>query len=288
MTGKGWLMLITLAERCIGTAHIKQNKPLQDYAAATSDRLKSYAYAFVADGHGGDKYIRSSKGSEIAVHCAVDSINGVLKEILWDVGKKKRSLIEKNLKLICIKTSLKWKEAVIKHYSENPLSIEETELLESLNITLPLQEGDIATLYGSTLLAAIYIEYLNFWFAIQIGDGKCAVIKKDNTVEFPVELENDKLGFGVTTSLCNKDAANEFRFAYGFEKINGITVMSDGLADSFDSEKLPSFLLNISDNIVIDTIKTSNELKEFMPKLSEQGSGDDISLAGIFTKRRIQ
>ena len=80
--------------------------------------------------------------------------------------------------------------------------------MESLNITLPLQEGDIATLYGSTLLAAIYIEYLNFWFAIQIGDGKCAVIKKDNAVEFPVELENDKLGFGVTTSLCNKDAAN--------------------------------------------------------------------------------
>ena len=281
-------MLITLAERCIGTAHIKQNKPLQDYAAATSDRLRSYAYALVADGHGGDKYIRSGKGAEIAVHCAVDSINGVLKEILWDVGKKKRSLIEKNLKLICIKTSLKWKEAVIKHQSENPLSIEETELLESLNITLPLQEGDIATLYGSTLLAAIYIEYLNFWFAIQIGDGKCAVIKKDNAVEFPVELENDKLGFGVTTSLCNKDAANEFRFAYGFEKINGITVMSDGLADSFDSEKLPSFLLNINDNIIIDSEKTSNELKEFMPKLSEQGSGDDISLAGIFTKRRIQ
>lgn len=86
-------MLITLAERCIGTAHIKQNKPLQDYAAATSDRLRSYAYALVADGHGGDKYIRSGKGAEIAVHCAVDSINGVLKEILWDVGKKKRSLI---------------------------------------------------------------------------------------------------------------------------------------------------------------------------------------------------
>lgn len=277
-------MLITLAERCIGTAHIKQNKPLQDFAATTSDRLRSYAYALVADGHGGDKYIRSGKGAEIAVHCAVDSINGVLKEILWDVGKKKRSLIEKNLKLICIKTSLKWKEAVIKHYSENPLSKEETELLEFLNITLPLQEDDIATLYGSTLLAAIYIEYLNFWFAIQIGDGKCAVIKKDNTVE----LENDKLGFGVTTSLCNKDVANEFRFAYGFEKINGIAVMSDGLADSFDSEKLPSFLLNINDNIVIDSEKTSNELKEFMPKLSEQGSGDDISLAGIFTKRRIQ
>ena len=86
-------MLITMAERCIGSSHIKQNKPLQDYAAATSDRLRSYAYALVADGHGGDKYIRSAKGSELAVRCAVDSINGVLKEILWDVTKKKKQNI---------------------------------------------------------------------------------------------------------------------------------------------------------------------------------------------------
>ena len=36
------------------------------------------------------------------------------------------------------------------------------------------------------------------------------------------------------------------------------------------------------------TEKTIAELKEFMPKLSEQGSGDDISIAGIFSKRRMQ
>ena len=280
-------MLITMAERCIGSSHIKQNKHLQDYAAATSDRLRSYAYALVADGHGGDKYIRSAKGSELAVRCAVDSINGVLKEILWDVTKKKQNLIEKNLKLICIKTSLSWKDAVIADYKANPLKEEEKQFCETLNLEVPATDDDIPVLYGSTLLAAVYLEHLNFWFTIQIGDGKCAVIKNDLSVIFPEELENEKLGFGVTTSLCNKEAANEFRFAYGFEKIAGITVMSDGLADSFDNEKLPGFLSNVRNNIIVDSDKTVSELKEFMPKLSEQGSGDDISIAGIFSKGRF-
>ena len=280
-------MLITMAERCIGSSHIKQNKPLQDYAAATSDRLRSYAYALVADGHGGDKYIRSAKGSELAVRCAVDSINGVLKEILWDVTKKKQNLIEKNLKLICIKTSLSWKDAVIADYKANPLKEEEKQFCETINLKVPATDDDIPVLYGSTLLAAVYLEHLNFWFTIQIGDGKCAVIKNDLSVIFPEELENEKLGFGVTTSLCNKEAANEFRFAYGFEKIAGITVMSDGLADSFDNEKLPGFLSNVRNNIIVDSDKTVSELKEFMPKLSEQGSGDDISIAGIFSKGRF-
>lgn len=277
--------MITMAERCIGNSHIKQNKPIQDYAAATSDRLRSYAYVLVADGHGGDKYIRSAKGSEIAVRCAVDAINGVLREILSVIAKKKHNLIKKNLKLICIKTSMLWKSSVLEDYKNNPLSAEETKLYKSLKMNLPLSEEDILTLYGSTLLAAVYLEHFNFWFIIQIGDGKSAVIKNDNSIVFPKELENEKLGFGVTTSLCNKDAANEFHSAYGFEKISGITVMSDGLADSFDMEKLPAFLSNIRNNIIVDSNKTIDELKTFMPKLSEQGSGDDISIAGIFSKR---
>ncbi|MGN0740423.1 MAG: protein phosphatase 2C domain-containing protein [Treponema sp.] len=280
-------MLITMAERCTGSSHIKQSKPLQDYAAVTSDRLKSYAYALVADGHGGDKYIRSAKGAELAVRCAVNSINGILKEILRDVTKKKINLVEKNLKLICIKTSLFWKDAVIADYKANPLTEEEKKFCESENIELPAADEDIPVFYGSTLLAAVYLEHLDFWFAIQIGDGKCAVIKNDGSIIFPEELENEKLGFGVTTSLCNKDAANEFRYAYGFEKIAGITVMSDGLADSFDTEKLPDFLCNVRNNIIVDFEKTVTELKSFLPKLSEQGSGDDVSIAGIFSKRKI-
>lgn len=278
-------MLVTLSAKCRGHTHQKEAKPLQDYCAVTTDKLKTYAYALVADGHGGEKYFRSDKGSEIAVHCAVECTNSILKQIFTYIPGKKRIFIEKNLELLCVKISIKWKEAVIKHFNENPLTENEKEKCRNLKLSFPLTEEDIPVLYGSTLLEAVYFEIFNFWFALQIGDGKCGVIKNDDTVVFPEELENEKLGFGVTTSLCSKDAATEFRFAYGFEKINGITVMSDGMSDSFDICKLPDFISNLKNNTVNDSEKTLSELQGFLPVLSEQGSGDDISIAGIFQKK---
>lgn len=278
-------MLFTLSARCQGSSHKKENKPLQDYCAATSDKLKTYAYALVADGHGGEKYIRSEKGAQIAVTVATECTNEILKKIIPLIRGKKNDLIEKNLKLLCVKISIKWKETVIRDFNENPLTSEESELCENLKMNLPLQEETIPSLYGTTLLEAVYFEMFNFWFALQIGDGKCSIIKENNSVFFPEELENEKLGFGVTTSLCSPYAATEFKFAYGFEKINGIAVMSDGLTDSFDTNKLPDFILSLKDNTVNDKQKTIEELKSFLPILSEQGSGDDISIAAIIPRR---
>lgn len=60
--------------------------------------------------------------------------------------------------------------------------------------------------------------------------------------------------------------------------------MSDGLTDSFDLNKLPDFLLSIKNNAIKNAEKTKTELEEYLPKLSEKGSGDDISIAGIFVK----
>lgn len=278
-------MLVTLSARCQGSSHQKVNKPIQDYSLTTSDKLKTYAYALVADGHGGEKYIRSDKGSEIAVHCAIQCTNELLKQIYSYIPGKKQNLIKKNLELLCVKISMRWKEEVIKHFNENPLTEVELNQWETQGLSIPINEEDIPVLYGSTLLEAVYFEVFNFWFALQIGDGKCAVIKEDDTIVFPSELENEKLGFGVTTSLCSKNAPVEFRYAFGFEKINGITVMSDGLTDSFDTTKLPDFILSLKTNTVEDSKKTASELNGFLPVLSEQGSGDDISISAIFSKK---
>ena len=61
--------------------------------------------------------------------------------------------------------------------------------------------------------------------------------------------------------------------------------MSDGLTDSFDAAKLPDFILNLKTNTVEDSKNTVSELKDFLPVLSEQGSGDDISISAIFSKK---
>lgn len=276
-------MLVTLDARCRGNEHIKTEKPLQDYSGASTDKWKSYAYALIADGHGGEKYFRSADGSRLAVLYAVDAMNKVLKELLFYIKKKDTNVINKTLDNLCSRVLLLWREKVKAHYIENPLTEKEIQLCEELNIQLPLADDDIYTLYGSTLLASAYFENFDFWFSLQIGDGKTIAIKQDNSVFYPIP-EDEDMGFGVTASLCGKNAKERFHYNFGYEKLNGITVMSDGMTDSFDTEKLPNFILNIQKNALDNVEIAKGELEAFLPKLSEQGSGDDISIAGIFHK----
>lgn len=282
-------MLVTLDARCRGSSHIKDGKPCQDFSGSTTDKWKSYAYALVADGHGGERYIRSAEGSRLAVLCSVEAINKVLKELVFYIKKKEVDVIDKSLKNLCSRLLLLWREKVKSHFAENPLAEEEKSICEKLKIELSSADNEeadlkIFELYGSTLLSAVYFENFNFWFALQIGDGKTFILNEDGAAVSPKELENEKAAFGVTPSLCGKTAIEEFRYAYGFEKISGVCVMSDGMTDSFDLEKLPDFLLNIKNNAIADVEKTKNELTAYLPTLSEQGSGDDISIAGIFVK----
>lgn len=276
-------MLVTLDARCRGSEHVKSGKPLQDYSCSTIDSRKTYAYALVADGHGGEKYFRSAEGSRFAVRCTVDALNKVLKELVSYIKKNDLPVIDKTLKNLCSRILILWREKVKSHFYENPLTEEEKELCWDLKIDIPLAEEKIFTLYGSTLLASVYFANYGFWFSLQIGDGKTVIIRNDNSVFYPIQ-EDDEMGFGVTASLCGKNALEKFRYNYGFEKLNSIFVMSDGLTDSFDAKKLPNFLMSIKDNALLDDQKTKDELAAFLPRLSEQGSGDDISIAGIFEK----
>lgn len=276
-------MLVALDARSRGYSHLKDDKPCQDSCEAFADNY--IGLAIVADGHGGDKYIRSDVGSHEAVFrskiFAYKMVKGNLETF---IKKKDKKSIESNLELLKGHIIREWRESVANHYTLHGLSEKERSLCDKAKIALPVDETEIPALYGTTLLICGYIEKYQFWFALQIGDGKTVLIREDNSVFSPPELENEKLGFGVTTSLCSQNAGIEFRSAFGFEKLNGIFVMSDGMTDSFDTEKLPDFLLSIKDNAIADVEKTKQELTEYLPKLSEQGSGDDISIAGIFVK----
>lgn len=276
-------MLVALDAHCRGSEHIKTDKPLQDFSRSLTDKWRSYAYALVADGHGGDKYFRSEVGSRLAVLCTTEAMNKVLKELLFYIKKKDVSVIHKTLKNLCSRVLVSWREKVKAHFAEHPLTEKEVQLCEKLEIELPIADDDILSLYGSTLLASVYFSNLDFWFSLQIGDGKTVAIRRDNTVFYPI-LEDEDMGFGVTASLCGKNAIERFHYNFGFDKLNALIVMSDGLADSFEAEKLPNFLLTLQANVVADYENAKKELQMFLPKLSEQGSGDDISIAGIFYK----
>lgn len=280
-------MLVDLHAHCLGSEHKKQNKPLQDFSDTCLNKTKTFAAAFVADGHGGEKYIRSAQGSDIAVNCAKKQLIAALKgEFHTLIKTKNLEAIKKTLQNLCSKILTDWRTETKKHYDENPPTEDEKQKLLELKFTV--SDESIFILYGTTLLVAAYFEQYNFWFALQIGDGKCVAFRDDAevpTVFYPIE-EDERLGFGVTTSLCGSRAAQDFRCNCGSEKLAGIAVMTDGMADSFETEKLPEFILNIRKNAIENLEATKKELKLLLPNLSEQGSGDDISIAAIFAKEK--
>lgn len=100
---------------------------------------------------------------------------------------------------------------------------------------------------------------------------------------FSSDSRDERLGFGITTSLCSSKVAQEFRHNFGRTKLNALVLCSDGVADSFARDKFGDFVRKIQRNIKEHGRETvQKELQEFFPKLSEQGSGDDVSLAGVF------
>ena len=289
----------------VGASHLREYKPLQDSAKVLLK--KGYAVFSVADGHGGERYFRSDVGSHLAVEIAERKLSELRQKIIefyddsndikWDATI---SSVEQNI----IAT---WKIVVQKHFAEHPLSDEEKQLCTSLKIPLEsfaanhenvensvasahterTAENAIERLYGTTLISCLYIPSLqtkksSLWIAIQIGDGACLAKKAGGEIFCPIEKDKN-LDFGMTTSLCSENAAKDSRHAFGFEKLDFICACTDGVQDSFTPDGLQHFVQDIHNNIKTYGVeREQQELEDFFPRLSEQGSGDDVSLAGIF------
>jgi hypothetical protein len=130
-----------------------------------------------------------------------------------------------------------WRHRVLADFSGNPLTQAEEAVCAEQGINAEA-ENDQVRMYGATLIAATVQK--KFWAAIQIGDGKCVVIGEDNEPCFPVP-DDDSMGGGKTTSLCDSNAIENFRKAFGFDTIHGITAATDGVTDSFIPEKYLEF-----------------------------------------------
>ncbi len=293
----------------VGASHLRDSKPLQDSAKVLLK--KGYAIFSVADGHGGEKYFRSQYGSQIAVMIAEKEFSSLLQKIAQLSGEKSQINWDSTILNVERNIVAKWKHAVKNHFKKYPFSDSEKEMCKSLNIPLEkfdyvnnklatnnlvdaqkqkLPENAIEKLYGTTLISCLYIPELlltkenkcSLWIALQIGDGMCLAKKQTGEIISPIP-EDKRLGFGVTTSLCSSNAANEFRHAYGFDKLQYICACSDGVQDSYTPDGLKSFTNDICENIKTYGVeREQQELEDFFPRLSEKGSGDDVSLVGVF------
>jgi len=265
------------SHRAQGASHIAKNLPCQDNAKHYES--SNLGIAVVSDGHGSEKHFRSAIGSKIATEISIQAIkdfiareNDYIDAIVSDVDKILKQL-ESNI-------IYRWNEAVYKHLTENPEVTEEEKLLYG---DVDLKIG--TRVYGATLIAAVITE--KYWFVLQIGDGACVTVIDTETAKILVP-EDERLVFGFTTSLCDSNAIDNFR--HYFHEISeetpmplGLIVSSDGLVDSYESDVFLGFNCKMLNTFSSQDI-TSEEIETFLLSISEKGSKDDISVAGIYFK----
>ena len=95
---------------------------------------------------------------------------------------------------------------------------------------------------------------------------------------------DDRLQFGATTSLCDRDAFTNLQtVCLPAKAVKGCWVSSDGVKNSFrDEESFVNFIKMVRKEFCVEKFSAfSQEIKEFLPLLTKRGSGDDLSVAYI-------
>ena len=277
--------------------------PCQDYSFAgyilpdkTSFSTPFY-FISVCDGHGSAPHFRSEKGAVYGNEALFTSIKNHI-----DVIANLDDTLEINseIRKLAQSTYDSWNLFVNTDLQKNPITKEEWSYLAEESSCIKYynryqKKERLESIYGCTALAFVYIPLKKKWFAIQIGDGDIVIKKKNSFFEMPVP-DDPKNFENKVTSLCGKNAVEDFRWKYGInEEIECAFCSSDGVYNSFDSDKKLFNLYNIiireycisdrgeelNTNIEkrIDVI--TNEFGDYLSNLSKNASKDDMSVAGI-------
>lgn len=298
-----------------GANHIASGKPCQDYSLSYSEI--GLQIAVVCDGHGGCTYFRSDVGSRLAAEITVELLknfaNSVssssfkgsdfsitakpkhnpfmdpdgkrlkyedLNDEQKQFARQAQAYIESEGKYPELQTLIseliekiyeEWISQITDDESRNHFSKKEKSILEGKGLEKA---------YGCTLLA--FMRTKDFWLSLQIGDGK--IYCCDKTLKWSNPIPNDCTCFlNCTTSLCDSNPVDEFRYAFNGKGDFPLAVMlcSDGLDGSLrTSANLQDFYEQII-NLCLDGDDVGAELESFFPTLRESGNKDDISLSGI-------
>ena len=197
-----------------GSSHKEDGRPCQDASGVLLTR--GYAVAAVADGHGGAKYTRSDVGSRLAVDTALE----VLSEFLRTYGRALSAFTRQEAaaaqRHLAGRVIARWRERIERHFAEYP-----PDAAESGREFQPY-------FYGTTLLYGAMTADCRL--LSQIGDGRCVTLDATGRPDFPVP-EDERLGFGLTTSLCDERAIEHFRHRFVPASRRGaVFLATDGVA----------------------------------------------------------
>lgn len=286
---------------CQGESHVATGKVCQDYSYSKVYE-NGNTMAIVCDGHGGKRYFRSDIGAKIAAEVTERNVQIFLDEVGPSLlkGKSfsqeetisdqidkqdfdKQSPIETAFRQLFASIISGWNVQVLEHASQNPIREEEKSHLEpkwvdDFNNGLSLEK-----VYGCTLI--VYASTPEYWFAFQIGDGKCFSFNEKGQWKAPIPWD-ERCFLNKTTSICDSSAIDEFRYCYQGDGEYPIAIIlgSDGIDDSFGAEEnQANFYVQILKSLVRSGIQsTLEEIESTLPQLSKIGSKDDMSIAMVF------
>ena len=266
-----------------GHNHIKADKVCQDASGYYAD--DSMSIIVVADGHGSENYTRTDIGSKYAVEAAIQSI----KDYIQTINEKQIPFnIDDNdddqLKEIAKNILKHWHSSVDEDVNNRPFTESELSTVSEKHRTKYLSgESElIAKAYGTTLIAVCITP--EYWFGMHIGDGKCVAIDKSANCLEPIPWDDDCQA-NITTSLCDSNAIDEFRYYKSNELPLAVFIGSDGIDDSYSNDKE---LYNLYRTIFMIFAEQGNdqcksEVEAFLPSITKRGSGDDVSIGCLGT-----
>ena len=301
---------------CTGESHIAAGKPRQDCSLAESTDF--ITIGVVCDGHGGERYFRSDVGaraaSAAARKCAEEFVRNADESLFRDApftqfgtaaaeAEKKKSgrsdVRDAMFRQLFASIIFDWRKNVESHARANPVSDNERKKVPQEHIeAFEKTDGDgnrtgIEKTYGCTLIC--FVQTKSYWFAFHIGDGKCISFSadKDGHISWEEPVPEDRECFlNTTTSICDANAINEFRYCYGGRSTFPLAVFlgSDGIDDSFgEDSNLANFYVQILKKIVRSSPdEAKSELDSTLPELSVHGSKDDKSVVCCFDEERLK
>ncbi|MBW6533915.1 MAG: protein phosphatase 2C domain-containing protein [Mariniphaga sp.] len=299
--------IITFHSTALGESHRVKNKVCQDAADSFEDSEKGLFICAVSDGHGSDSYFRSDRGSELLVKIAVKAIREFIENIdqklltvpftaiparnteLKNGTNRQETKQDVAFRRLFSSIISLWNDEIYKDWMEDTPTLEEMQVVKVPETALnSFVEGkNIEIAYGCTLIALARTS--EYWFGFQLGDGKCIAFDSKAEWNEPIPWD-EKCSGNTTTSICESDALDSFRYCYGNTDFPpAVFIGSDGLdgaygdIDEFALPGLAMFYSGIIKSFEKNGVeKTQKEIDDSLPILSATGiARDDMSLAGI-------
>ena len=302
MTGVN--MIKTLNYTCQGESHKATDKVCQDYSL-TQTTKEGISIAIVCDGHGGERYFRSNFGAKFAADVTLEKVLSLVYNTGDSLFEGKpftavgptRTLkdaeninnVDKSLRRLFSSIIYSWNEKIKEHASANKLTEWEKKHVPEEYLREFVLGNKLEKQYGATLM--VYVQTPRYWFAFHIGDGKCLFFQKNPIWSEPIPWD-DNCFLNKTTSLCDSNAIEDFRYCYQGDGSfpTAVFLGSDGLDDTFgESDNLANFYIQVIKMLADHGVeRTENELRISLPELSKRGSKDDMSVACVFNDDEIK